>query len=349
MSTDRIYGLTRRDFLRWMSVGTGATVLTGGLPLRLLAAANPDENPLAARVFTNRLWNLYFGRGISGVLDDLGTQGGLPSHPDLLDWLATEFMSSGWDVKHMVRLMVTSATYRMSSGGRDELRELDPYNELLGRQARFRLDAEMVRDNALFVSGLLHREIGGPSAKPYQPAGYWADIYTFLDRETPASKWRADSGPQQYRRGLYTYWKRSFLHPSLMAFDAPNREECTVQRPRSNTPLQALVLLNDPTFVEAARVFAERITSEAGPDIRDQVRWAYREALSREPGPEVLEILANLYGEHLDDYRRDEGAARGILGVGNRPLAPDVDPARLAAMTSVSRAILNLHETNQRM
>ncbi len=184
---------------------------------------------------------MAFGQGIVKTPDDFGSQGAWPSHPELLNWLAVEFRESGWDVKHMIRLMVTSSTYRQSSQVDEALRQKDPYNLFLARQARFRLDAEMVRDNALAISGLLVRKIGGPSVKPYQPAGYWQHL------NFPKRDYFPDKGENQYRRGLYTYWQRSFLHPSLLAFDAPSREECTVQRPRSNTPLEALVLLNDAT------------------------------------------------------------------------------------------------------
>ncbi|HYR57796.1 MAG TPA: PSD1 and planctomycete cytochrome C domain-containing protein, partial [Chthoniobacteraceae bacterium] len=195
------------------------------------------ENPLPARVFLNRLWKLYFGIGLSKVLDDVGAQGEPPVNPALLDWLAAEFVESGWDVKHMVRLIVTSATYRQSSLASKELQQRDPYNRELARQSRFRLDAEFVRDNALAISGLLVRKVGGPSVKPYQPAGYWENL------NFPTREWQQDNDANQWRRGLYTWWQRSYLHPSLAAFDAPSREECAAERVRSNIPQQALVLL----------------------------------------------------------------------------------------------------------
>ena len=217
---------------------------------------SPD-NPLTARVYVNRLWKIAFGQGIVKNLDDLGTQGTLPSHPALLDWLATEFVKSGWNTKAMLKLMVMSNAYRQSSVTTIEARERDPSNVWLARQNRFRLDAEFIRDNALSVSGLLAAKVGGPSAKPYQPAGFWSYL------NFPPREWQSDKGENQYRRGLYTYWCRSFLHPSLFAFDAPTREECTNERSRSSTPLQALVLLNDPTYVEAARALAQRILKEA--------------------------------------------------------------------------------------
>jgi hypothetical protein len=296
-------------------------------------------NPLTARVFINRLWKLAFGQGIVRTLDDFGSQGTWPSHPDLLDWLAVEFRDSGWDVKHMLRLMVLSQTYRQSSRADEQLRHIDPYNHLLARQGRFRLDAEMVRDNALAVSGLLSEKIGGPSVKPYQPDGYW-DYLNF-----PTRKWQKDSGADQYRRGLYTYWQRTFLHPSLQAFDAPSREECTVERPRSNTPLQALVLLNDPTYVESARALAERIVKEGGATPAGRIEYAYRRTLSRPATAEEVKLLTALYDQHRKQYVSDPKAAEALLHVGDKPAPKEMDVAELAAWTSVARVVLNLHET----
>ncbi len=296
-------------------------------------------NPLTARVFVNRLWKLFFGVGISRRLDDLGAMGEPPVHPALLDWLAVEFMESGWDVKHMVKLLVMSSTYRQSSVVTADLRERDPYNRLLARQSRWRLDAEMVRDNALAVSGLLSLRVGGPSVKPYQPDGYWMHL------NFPKRTWTADEGERLYRRGLYTWWQRSFLHPSLMAFDAPSREECSAERPRSNIPQQALVLLNDPTYVEAARVFAYGALREGGETARDRIRWAMRRAVSRSPVPEEIAVLADLYEEHRAQYEADPRAAVELLAVGEAAVPDGIAPAELAAWTSVARAILNLHET----
>jgi len=296
------------------------------------------DNPLTARAFVNRLWKLYFGQGLSKTLDDLGAQGEWPTHPELLDWLAVEFMDSGWDVKHMVRLMVTSAGYRQTSEASAPLKERDPYNRLIGRQGRFRIDAEMVRDNALAVSGLLYVQIGGPSVKPYQPAGYWEAL------NFPPREWQNDSGTKLYRRGLYTHWQRTFLHPSLLAFDAPTREECTVERARSNIPQQALALLNDPTYVEAARRLAERILQEGGTSVSQRLQWAYCCALSRLPKDQELKILADLYAKHSREYRADRASAQALLNTGAHPGHKDTDIAELAAWTSVARVILNLHE-----
>ena len=299
-------------------------------------------NPLPARVMVNRLWKVLFGRGLVATLDDFGSQGAPPSHPELLDWLAREFIDSGWDVKAIVRTIVMSETYRQTSVGTDKTRQRDPANIWLARQSRFRLDAELVRDSALAVSGLLCDKIGGPSVKPYQPPGYWV----FLN--FPKRDWTSDKGNDQYRRGLYTYWQRTFLHPSLLAFDASTREECVVDRARSNTPLQALVLLNDPTYVESARMFAARMIREGGADARARIEWGFQQALSRAPrGPEVS-VLVQLMQTHYDQYRADPSAARALLTTGLKPNPSDVDPVDLASWTSIARVILNLHETISR-
>jgi hypothetical protein len=325
------------------------------------------ENPLTARVLVNRLWRLYFGQGLSKVLDDLGSQGEWPTHPELLDWLAAELMNPstpstgsgqagsgqvpdagvdalhGWDVKHIIRLMVMSNTYRESSKPSELDAAQDPYNRLLAHQARFRLDAEFVRDNALAVSGLLVDSVGGPSVKPYQPPGYWDQL------NFPVRQYMADHGQGQYRRGLYTWWQRSFLHPSAAAFDAPAREEAACERNRSNIPQQALVLLNDPTYVEAARVFAAKTLNQGGGDFRNRLSFAYRAAVGRPPRDEEVEVLRALYEKHLTEYRQDRQAAEKLIRTGEAPPAEKVDPAELAAWTSVARAILNLHETITRM
>ncbi len=297
------------------------------------------DNPLTARVMVNRLWKLFYGRGLSSQLDDFGSQGEPPVDSDLLDWLAVEFIESGWDIKHLVRLMVTSRTYRQSSLASAELLQRDPQNRFLARQSRWRLDAEMVRDNALAVSGLLVHQLGGRSAKPYQPAGYYRHL------NFPRRRYQHDSGPQQYRRGLYTHWQRVFLHPMLKAFDAPSREECTAQRPRSNTPLAALCLLNDPTFLEAARALAARIIHEGGPTFDARLTWAYQQVLNRPPSPREAAILKELYQQDLTDYQRDPQAAEALLSVGLSQPPADLSPAELAGWTGVARALLNLNET----
>jgi hypothetical protein len=312
-----------------------------GRPTRLdLARWIVDrQNPLTARTFVNRLWKLFFGQGLATPLDDLGSQGNRPMHPELLDWLAVEFMESGWDVKHIVRLMVTSAVYQQTSDATLELRQHDPYNRLLARQSRFRLDAEMVRDNALAISGLLVRRIGGESVKPYQPDGYWRHM------NFPIRTWQNDGGANQFRRGMYTWWQRMFLHPSLLAFDAPSREECTVERPRSNTPQQALVLLNDPTYVEAARVFAQRVIEEGGTSVEDRIDWAYLRALSRNATAFEKSELTRLYEGFLADYQAQPDAASKLVATGIYPVSSKCNVVELAAWTSVTRVILNLHET----
>lgn len=297
------------------------------------------NNPLTARVFVNRLWKILFGNGLAQPLDDIGSQGSRPIHPELLDWLAIEFMESGWDVKHMVKLLVASGTYQQSSNGSAALTARDPYNHLLARQSQFRLDAEMVRDSALAVSGLLTRDIGGVSVKPYQPAGYWKHM------NFPKRKWTPSGGDNAYRRGLYTHWQRMFLHPSLLAFDAPSREECTVERPRSNTPQQALVLLNDPTYVEAARVFALRIINEGGTDAKQRLNWAFETALSRQATKQETNVLLEVYAKHLVIFQADTDSAKSLVAVGNATNPTQVDVAEHAAWTSIARIIFNLHES----
>ncbi len=297
------------------------------------------DNPMTARVFVNRLWQLYFGTGLSKVLDDLGAQGEWPTHPELLDFLAWEFQHQGWDVKHLVRLIVTSATYRQSSALRPELAARDPFNRLLARQSRFRLPAEMVRDNALQVSGLLVTDMGGPGVKPYQPDGYW-DYLNF-----PKRTYVADTGPNQYRRGVYTHWQRLFLHPMLKAFDAPSREECTAERPISNTPLAALALLNDPTFVEAARSLAELALQQGGPDTDGRIQWMFRQVLNRGARRAEQKQLRHLLEADLQEFQAHPERAGKLLKTGLKPSASDLDLAELAAWTSVGRAVLNLHET----
>ena len=300
------------------------------------------ENPLVSRVFVNRLWKLVFGQGIVRSLEDFGTQGTLPTHPELLDFLATEFIEQKWNTKEMLKRMVMSKSYRQVSFAPKAVQEKDPGNLWLARQNRFRLDAEFVRDNALSVCGLLTDKIGGPSVKPYQPSGYWA----FMN--FPTRDWANDKGTDQYRRGLYTYWCRSFLHPSLAAFDAPSREECTVERPRSSTPLQALVLLNDPTYVEASRVLAQKILQEGGKTTPERLNYAYRKVVSRLPKPDELKILEELLQKHLKEFQANKSGAEKLLAVGQSPRVANLDPIELAAWASISRVILNLHETMTR-
>jgi hypothetical protein len=295
-------------------------------------------NPLTARVFVNRLWKQFFGTALSRNTDDLGSQGESPVDLELLDWLAVEFMESGWDVKHVVRLIVSTRAYQQSSLASKEQLAKDLDNRLCGRQSRFRLDAELVRDNALAVSALLAPKIGGPSVKPYQPPGYWENL-NFPQREYDASP-----GQDQFRRGLYTWWQRSFVHPSMLAFDAPTREECCADRTRSNIPQQALVLLNDPTYVESAKAFAIRIQKDGGSSPVERLTWAWRQALQRSPSPHELATLQALFEKHLADYSKDAASADSLLATGTSPVPMDVNKPELAAWTSVARTILNLHE-----
>ena len=300
------------------------------------------ENPLTARVVMNRMWRQFFGMGLSKVLDDLGAQGETPIHQPLLDWLACEFRSSGWDVKHMVRTLVMSEAYRRASSVPHDVLTRDPENRELARQGRWRVEAELVRDMALSVSGLLVPAIGGPSALPYQPDGYWENL-NFPQRTYPASV-----GADQYRRGLYTWWQRSYVHPAMLAFDAPTREECAAERARSNIPQQALVLMNDPSYVEAAKRFAVRILREAPKSPEERVRWAWRQTLSRAASADEVTTLLGLLEHQSADYRADTAAAKAFLKSGASSAPGDLDPAELAAWTDIARALLNLHETMTR-
>ena len=296
-----------------------------------------NENPITARVVVNRLWAMFFGTGLSAVIDDLGSQGELPSHPELLDWLASEFRDRGWDLRHMIRLIVTSATYRQSSSLRPELREIDPANRLLASQNPRRLEAEFVRDTALFTAGLLNlRDLGGPSVKPYQPPGYYAAL------QFPNRDYEASTDDEQWRRGVYMHWQRTFLHPMLANFDAPARDECAAVRTVSNTPQQALTLLNDPTFVEAARALAARI---ATPDRTDaaRLREAFQLALGRDPKPAERTSLAALLAKQREYYRANPDDAQKLLRVGLTP-PPTGDAADIAAWTQVTRVLLNAQE-----
>ena len=297
------------------------------------------DNPLTARVFVNRLWYLLFGSGLSSTLDDTGSQGEWPTHPGLLDWLAVEFVESGWDVKHIVRLIVTSSAYRQSSLVSPQLREHDPVNRLFMRQGRFRLQAETIRDNALAVGGLLNDQMGGKVAKPYQPAGYYSPM------NFPKRKYSADMNANQYRRGVYVHWQRQFLHPMLRAFDAPTREECTAQRPVSNTPLAALTLMNDPTFVEAAKGFALRILNEAGATDQQRLAWAWQTALGREPSGKELNVARAFLSETRKRYQADAKAADKLLAVGMLKLPVGMAKPETAAWTVLGQALLNLSET----
>lgn len=294
---------------------------------------------LTARVFVNRLWYLFFGVGLSKTLEDFGGQGEPPVHAELLDNLAVEFVERGWNVKHVVKLIVTSRAYRQSSLATPELREKDPENRLYARQSSFRLPAESIRDNALMISGLLVLDVGGASAKPYQPAGFYRHL------NFPAREYVADKDSKQYRRGVYVHWQRQYLHPMLRAFDAPTREECTARRPRSNTPIAALVLLNDPTFIECSRVFAQRILGWSTKADRERVSLAFREVTSRSPDDSERGALLKLLEKSRNRYKDDAKAADEVVKIGRAPAPKDLDVVELAAWTAVCRAMLNLNET----
>ncbi len=296
------------------------------------------DNPLTARAFVNRLWRQLFGVALSRVPEDLGAQGEVPPNGPLLDWLACEFMDSGWDVKHVVRTLVLSRTYRQTSAATPAQLAADPDNREHGRQGRFRLEAEQVRDYALAVAGRLETTIGGPSVKPYQPDGYWDNL------NFPPREYVRDRGEAQYRRGLYVWWQRTFLHPSLLAFDAPSREECVAERGRSNLPQQALVLLNDPTYVEAARVLAARILRGGGEGDGLKIEHAVGRTLQRAPRPEERATLAALLAERRREYAADPAAARALLATGDAAVPAGPDAVELAAWTHVARVLLNLHE-----
>ena len=319
--------------------------LRDGAPNNRLGLARwlvDESNPLTARVTVNRYWEMLFGTGIVKTVEDFGSQGEAPTHPELLDWLAVEFVSpqtksaKPWDVKAILKTMVMSAAYRQSSKVTPALLEKDPENRLLARGPRFRLTAETIRDQALFVSGLMVEKRGGPSVKPYQPAGLWKEIAT-------STGYPQDHGEKLYRRSMYTFWKRTVAPPSMVAFDAAAREACQARRARTNTPLQALTLLNETAFVEAARVLAERTMTEAG-TTTDRVTRAYRLAMSRRPSPVELRILSAGYDAHLAHYQKNPDATLKVISIGESKRNEKLSPTELAAWTAITGLILNLDE-----
>jgi hypothetical protein len=316
------------------------------------------ENPLTARVTVNRFWQMFFGTGLVKTVEDFGSQGELPSHPELLDWLAVEFMNAdfglrmadsktaarSWDVKSLLKSIVMSATYRQASTRNPQSaihnpQSDDPENRLLARGPRFRLSAEMIRDQALFVSGLLVEQRGGPSVKPYQPAGLLKDMVfsnmTNYDEAKGAGLWR---------RSLYTYWKRTVLNPSMLVFDATAREQCTVRDTRTNTPLQALNLMNDVTYIEAARMLAERMMKEGGATPAQQLAWAFRVVISRRPDEVEQNTLQQNLDKQLQWYRQHPAEAEKFLGIGYQRNDPALPKAELAAATATVSLLLNLDE-----
>ena len=298
------------------------------------------RNPLTARVAVNRIWEELFGIGVVETSEDFGTQGEPPSHPELLDFLACQFMDEGWSNKRLCRTIVTSATYRQSSRVTEAGLRLDPRNRLLSRGPRFRLGAEAIRDQALAASGLLSRKMCGPSVMPYQPAGLWKEAFS---RES----WSNSTGEDRYRRGLYTYWKRTSPYPSMTAFDSTSREVCTVRRIRTNTPLSALVTMNDPVYQECAQALARRIMLDVASDRTPESRasHAFQLVLVRPPSDAELKRLVDLFREEVESFQGDPEAAGKVASSVLGEVPKDLDPAELAAWTLVSRVLLNLDET----
>jgi hypothetical protein len=333
------------DKTRPLQPGTPSCLpnLPAGAPRDRLGLAKwlvSPEHPLTARVEVNRIWQHHFGVGLVKTAENFGIQGEPPSHPELLDWLATELIRTGWDVKAMHRLIVTSATYQQSSRVPPALLAHDPENRLLARGPRFRLSAEVVRDNALTIAGLLAPRLGGPSVKPYQPAGLWEE----LAGGAGEGPYIQSKGADLYRRSLYVYRKRTVPHPAMATFDAPSRETCQVKRARTNTPLQALELLNDVAYVEAARALAQLMFSEGGCSPDRRIVYAFRRAMARTPTPAELAVLRRGLQCYLAAYRSDPGAAEQLIRHGESPPQPGIDRVELAAYTATAGVILNLDE-----
>ena len=300
-----------------------------------------SKHPLTARVTVNRFWQHYFGTGLVRTSEDFGVQGEQPSHPQLLDWLAVDFTESGWDMKRCHKMLVTSATYQQSSRVTPEKFAADPQNRLHSHGPRFRLDAEIIRDQALAISGLLVETIGGKSVRPYQPAGLWKPV-GFGGSNTAV--FTQDTGSKLYRRSMYTFWKRTSPPPSMTTFDAPDRETCQVRRARTNTPLQALVLMNDVQFIEAARKFAERVMTEGGSEVDQRLTFAFRSVTSRHPTSSELESIRLLFNEYQDEFKNDPEAAKKLLAAGEAPRNESLDISELGAWTMITHLLLNLSE-----
>jgi len=327
------------------SVEPGVPTLLGALPenapgnrLGLAQWLVQPEHPLTARVAVNRYWQMLFGAGLVDTMADFGSQGAWPSHPALLDYLAVDFVESGWNVKRMLKQMVMSATYRQTSRTTPEQLQIDPKNRWLGRGPRFRLPAEFIRDNALAASGLLVNQVGGPSVKPYQPPGLWIEV------SISGARFSVDKGENLFRRSMYTYWKRSSPAPAMTLFDAPTREKCVIARSRTNTPLQALVTLNDPQFLEAARALAQRALQQQG-SIQEQIIYAYRLTTGVTPKASVVALLVAAYEEELAVFQKDPERAKKIISVGDSPRDEKLDAAQHAALSIVAGILLNLDET----
>jgi hypothetical protein len=296
-------------------------------------------HPLTARVAVNRFWENYFGIGLVKTSEDFGTTGEFPSHRELLDFLAMYFIDSGWDVRELQRLIVLSETYQQDSRITEENLAKDPENRWLARGPRYRLAAETIRDNALAIAGILQPRVGGPSVKPYQPAGLWEDVT--VERR---GKYVPDQGEGLYRRSMYTFWKRTCPPPAMVSFDAPNREVCVARRSRTNTPLQSLVLMNDPTYVEAARALGETMLASQAKD-EARIQEGYLRAVSRSPRTDEVVLLLDLLAAARDRFQKDQAAAEQLTQVGSRPRMPDADVKEIAAWTIVASTILNLDET----
>ena len=290
----------------------------------------------------NRIWQQVFGVALVKTAGDFGNQGSPPSHPELLDWLAVEFRESGWDIKQLMKQIVMSAAYRQSSGATPAMITKEPENRLLARGPRFRLDAEMLRDQALAASGLLVNKVGGPSMKPPQPAGLWKAV-GYSNSNTV--EFRQDTGPDKiYRRSVYTFWKRTAPPPQMATFDAPSRESCSVRRERTNTPLQALLLMNEPQYFEAARRFAERILKEAPGSSPERARWAFEHATMRPADPAELDQLMSAYRDFRSGFESDVDAPGNVLAVGDSTPDSSLDPTELASWTMVTNLLFNLDE-----
>jgi len=325
------------DFLKAIGRLNGESQATRLDLANWLTDTKSESGLLTARVFVNRMWYLLFGKGLTPNLDDFGGQGQPPIHPELLDNLAIEFVNSGWDVKKLIETIVLSRTYQSSSITIKELQEKDPENIYFARQSHVRLPAEFIRDNALAVSGLLIKKVGGGSVKPYQPPGYYRNL------NFPMRKYSHHADQRQYQRGVYVHWQRQFLHPMLKAFDAPRREECTAERSKSNTPIAALVLLNDPTFVESAIAFAENVSAKQLAK-KEAIVLAFEIAMSRSPDEFETKALTQLYDFNLEAFKKDEAAAEKSVTVGMRTASKEHNVVQLAALTQVVRAIFNLDE-----
>ena len=295
-------------------------------------------NPLTARVTVNRYWQMLFGSGLVRTPENFGTQGERPTHPNLLDWLAVDFVESGWDVKSLLKKIVMSATYRQESKGSADQMRKDPTNKLLSRGPRFRLSAEAVRDQALLLAGLLQERLGGPSVKTYQPEGLWFDI-------AAGGGYTRDAGEDLYRRSLYTYWRRTIGPPSMLNFDSATRETCTVRTERTNTPLQALNLMNDVTFVEASRKFGERMYLEGGDTPEDRLAYGFEMANARPPSTRESEILTQAFAKQSKSFKDDPKAAKNLLAEGESPVHRRAKQTELAAYAMTAGLILNLDET----